>query len=174
MVLPFVFIYVFLILLLLLAVHFIIQAQWKQEKTYYFFAALSLNFVLTLFLIIIGRPQLTAILMIAGGPLSIMGLFIIGKVLETRTKLDLSAPLRGRDFLTTKGWLKLASRWGVRKTVFLYIGLALPISGGMFYLLNLSNMRNMTYVVLETITFCIVSAIIVSAMLYRNLRRIET
>jgi len=33
---------------------------------------------------------------------------------------DFSAPLRGRDSLTMKGWLKLASRWGVWRTVFLY------------------------------------------------------
>ena len=85
---------------------------------------------------------------------------------------DISAPLRGRDFLTMKGWLKLASRWGVRKTVFLYILLAMPISSGMFFILSLWDKRSMTYVVFETITFCTVSAIVVSAMLYKNLSRI--
>lgn len=166
-----------LIFFLLLAVGFIIQAQRKQEKAYYIFAAVSLLFALAFVFIIIDLPQLVVVLMITVGPLSIIGLLKMLKVWKRKwTRLqresDISAPMRGRDFLTMKGWLKLASRWGVRKTVFLYILLAMPISDGMFFILSLWVKRSMAYVVLETITFFIVSSIVFSVMLYQNLCRI--
>ena len=112
--------------------------------------------------IIINLPQLVVFLMITVLFLSIIGLLKLFKI-GKRTwagpsqETDISDPLRARDILTMKGCLKLASRWGVKKTVFLYILIAMPSS---VIILSLWE-TSITYVVIYSITFCIVSAVIV-------------
>ena len=104
-------------------------------------------------------------LMVAAVLLSVVGLPKMSKVLKREWakilhEADLSAPLRGRDFLTMKGWLKLASRWGVWKTVFLYWLLNVAIIGGALFTLSLWGIMSITYVATYTITYTTVSAII--------------
>jgi len=74
---------------------------------------------------------------------------------------DLSAPLKGRDFLTNKWWLKLASKCGVLNTICLYYLLSVVIIGGTSFTLSIFfsfiTIRN---VVSYTTTFPILSTLI--------------
>jgi hypothetical protein len=121
----------------LLIVVNVVRARRKREKLYYLGAAVSFTMLVAIVLVFLNQFVLgltlvgvTAILSIAGLP----------KMQQELTKqwegIDLSAPLRGRDFLTNKGWLKLASRWGQWKTIFLYYLLCLGIGGAIFFTLT--------------------------------------
>ena len=72
--------------------------------------------------VILNQFILVLVLFVATGILSVAGLPKIIKVmrrepLKELQETDLSAPLRIRELLTWKGWFKLTSRWGIRKTM---------------------------------------------------------
>ena len=75
---------------------------------------------------------------------------------------EISAPLRMGDFFTKKGMLKLVSRWGVWKTIFLYNLLDVLIIGGVLFILSLWDMISITAVVIATIAFYVGSVVIFS------------
>jgi len=84
-------------------------------------------------------------------------------------QVDLSAPLRGRELLlNNKGLLKLAYRWGVWKTFFLFWLLYVSIVGGSLYTLSIWGIPFSTRsMVLNTFP----SSTIVTIMTYRQITR---
>ena len=113
------------------------------------------------------------ILFATTGILSLVGLPKIMKVLERESaklaqEADLSAPLGGRDFFTSKGWLKLAFRWGLWKTVSLFYLSSAAILGGMLFALSIFyGLITIRFVATYTITFPLFS----TYMLYRQIRK---
>lgn len=148
-----------------MAVVGVVQARRKKEKTYYLGAVVGFVVLLAFVFAFFNQFILSFILIVATGILSITGLPKMLRIQERELakqlqKADLSAPLRGRDWLTWKGWFKLAYRWGIWKTVFLYWLLAVAILGGMLFTLSMYGVMSMGYVAVYTISFTIVSAII--------------
>ena len=97
---------------------------------------LSLLFALAFVFIIIDLPQLTVILMIVGGPLSIIGSLIILKVwkrkwnqverVETIIESDLSAPPQRERFSYHDRLAKTGSPMGYQEDGFSLLGISDP------------------------------------------------
>ena len=142
----------------------VMQARRKKEKTYYGSALVSLLMAPVPILIYINQFLPTILLMASAVLLSIVGWPKISRVLiQEWTKIlqesDISTPLRGRDFLTMKGWLKLASRRGVLWTVFLHSLFMMIIFGVALFTLSLWGIVSTLYVTVCTITSTISYAI---------------
>jgi hypothetical protein len=74
-------------------------------------------------------------------------------------EVDFSAPLKARDFFTTKGWLVMVSRWGIWKAVLLRSLLTGVIIGGLLSIFSLLGVMSMIEVVTTTIIAIIGSSI---------------
>jgi len=83
------------------------------------------------------------------------------------SQVDLSAPLRGRELLSSQGILKLAYRWGVWKAVFLFWLLYGALVGGTFYALSIGGMR----VVRNIVSYTFMHSTIIAIMLYRQITK---
>ena len=84
------------------------------------------------------------ILIAAGLPWLIIAM--MREPLKELQETDLSAPLRMRDLLTWKGWFKLTSRWGIRKTLCLYLLLNMGGVGAIFFTLSIFGMISISMV----------------------------
>jgi len=87
--------------------------------------------------------------------------------IRLQREVELSAPMEWREFLTTKGWLKLASRWGVWKIVCFYSLLTTAITAGILFALSIYGIMSVQYVAAYTTTSGIISAY----MFYRQIRK---
>jgi len=147
----------------------IVQARRKKEKAYYLAAVIGLMALLMFVFIFLNQLILAFILMIATGIFSIAGLPKMLKVQERELakqlqKANLSAPLRVKDFFTTRWWLKLASTLGLLKTMGLYYLLSVVIIGGILFILStFYSFITIGYVAGYTATF----SILVTFMFYR-------
>jgi hypothetical protein len=84
-------------------------------------------------------------------------------------QVDISAPLKGRELLlNNKGILKLAYRWGVLKTFFLFWLLYVSIVGGSLYTLSIWGMPFSTRHIVYYTFNC---SAIVTIMTYRQITR---
>jgi hypothetical protein len=145
----------------------LVQAHRKKERTYYLGAVVGFLMSLAGISIILGQILLGLILFVSMAVLSVVSLPKMIRMREREAltllrEVELSAPIGWREFLTSKGWLKLASRWGAWKTVCFYSLLTTAITGGILFVFGMS----VTYVVTYTIT----SAIIYAYMFYRQIR----
>jgi len=156
-----------------MAVVGVVQAHRKKEKVYYLSSMVSFLVTLIFVLAFLNQLILVLILMVATGILSIA---LLPKTQEAseremvrqRQKADLSAPFRVRDFLTNVGWLKLASRYGLWKTMFLIYLLSVVIIGGILFTLStFSNFITIEYAVSCTA----IAPILVIYMFYRSLKK---
>ena len=85
-------------------------------------------------------------------------------------QVDLSAPLRGRELLllNNKGILKLAYRWGVWKTFFLFWLFYGAIFGGSLYTLSIWGIPFSTRFI---VSYTFVCSTITTIMTYRQITR---
>lgn len=156
-----------------MAVVGVLQAHRKKEKAYYLSSMASFLMTLIFVLAFLNQIILALILLVATGILSIILLPKTQKVTERemakqRQKADLSAPLRVRDFLTNVGWLKLASKYGLWKTMFLIYLLSVVIIGGILFTLStFSSFINIGYAVSCTA----IAPILVIYMFYRPFKK---
>ena len=139
-----------------MAVVGVVKARRKKEKAYYISAMVSFLMLLSCIFVILNQFFLVGVLLVAAGILGVVGLpksieVFRREMLKERQETDLSAPLRGRDLLMWKGWFKLVSRWGIRKTVCLYSLFA----GAVFFILSIFGMisiaSTLSYIV---VTIC--------------------
>ncbi len=144
----------------------VVQARRKKEKAYYLGALVGFVMLLAFVSASLNQLILALILIVATGILSIAGL---PKMLNVQKRelakqlqeADLSAPLRVRDFFTTKWWLKLASELGLFKTMCLYYLLCVVIIGGILFILSMFfSFMTIRYVVIYTVIFPTISAFI--------------
>ena len=115
-------------------------------------------------LIFLNQFILSLVPMVAWVILSIVGLPKIVKVMRREPlrelqETDFSAPLRVRELITWKGWFKLASRWGVRKTMCFYSLIMTAVSGATLLTLGISGMISIAWVIGLTIIVGIFSPI---------------
>jgi len=156
-----------------MAIAGIVQAHRKKGKIYYLSSMVGFLAVLMFALAYLNQLILVLIVMVATGILSIA---ILPKtqeasereMLKQRQKADLSAPLRARDFLTNVGWLKLASKHGLWKTMLLIYLLSVVIIGGILF--TLSTFSSLITIA-DAVASTAVAPILVIYMLYRPLKK---
>jgi len=154
----------------------VVKARRKKEKTYYISAMISFLMLLSCVFVILNQFMLVLVLFVAMGILSIA---VLPKTIELMRReplrelqeTDFSAPLRGRDFLTWKGWFKLTSSWGIRKTMCLYSLLNMGAVGAIFFTLSIFSMISMVWTVVATILVGIGSPIFFYRQVGKTLER---
>lgn len=136
----------------------IVQAHRKKEKVYYLSSMVGLLLILMFALAYLNQLILVFIVMAVAGILSIAFLPKTQKasereIIRQRQKADLSAPLKARDLLTNVGWLKLASKHGVWKTMFLiYLLSVVIVAGILFAFSTFSSFITIEYIVVYATT----------------------
>ena len=141
-----------------------VRAHREKDRTLYIGAIASFLMLLVCVFLILNQRLLAIILFAFAGVFAIVTLPISFKLWERKSvelaQVDLSAPLRGRELLTNKGIIKLAYRWGVWKTVFLYWLLEVAILGGILYTFSIwVKSFSTTYIVSYTFTVSTLSTI---------------
>jgi len=129
----------------------------RKEQEYYFSSLVCFLFVLMLALLILEQILLGIAVFVINVIVSTWRLPKINRIVYRELKeIDVSSPLRARDFLTYAGWLKLAKKWGVSKVVFLYFLFIVGCNGGLSYLIyTVYSFMTIWYVITHSITFSI-------------------
>jgi len=149
-----------------------VRAHREKDRTFYLGAIASFLMLLVCVFLILNQRLLAITLFACAGIFAIVTLPISLKLWERKSvelaQVDLSAPLRGRELLTNKGIIKLAYRWGVWKTVFLYWLLGVAVLGMILCTLGIwVESLSAAYIVSYTFTFSILSTI----MIYRQITK---
>ncbi|PVX27550.1 MAG: hypothetical protein CW716_01730 [Candidatus Bathyarchaeum sp.] len=113
-------------LLSFVAIFLIVKARRRNESVYYWVSGscflLVIAFVAVLFYQILLFFALTGlVLIILVAVLPQIRELSRQELVKQKQETDVSAPLRLRDFLTFKGWIKLKATHGLRVTVTLYL-----------------------------------------------------
>ena len=150
-----------------------VRAHRKKERVYYLSTMLGVLMVLIAVFIILNQVIFVLILMVAA---AILGVAAYPKAMKAARRemvkqlqeVDLSAPLRVRDFFTNVGWFKLESKWGLWKTMCLFYLLSVVIIGGILFTLStFSSFITMGYAVSCTAT----APIPTTYMFYRQFKK---
>ncbi len=120
-----------------------VRAYRKKEKFFYGSGAACLVAVVVCILSIFGQYLLNFIILIILGIVSAAAYPKAKKMNEREyakqvKEVDVSAPLRWRDFLTKAAMLKLASNYGVLKATLFYGILSGAIISSVFFILGVS------------------------------------
>jgi len=153
----------------------VVKARRKKEKAYYISAMASFLMLLSSIFVILNQFILVLVFFVATGILSIA---VLPKTIELMRReplkelqeTDLSAPLRVRELLTWKGWFKLTSRWGIRKTMCLYSLLNMGGVGAIFFTFSILGMISITWAIGYTIITIIVG-ILSPIFFYRQISK---
>lgn len=146
-----------------LTIFYIIKARQKKERSYYLGSLLGSSMILLIFLVFLGQKFLALVLMAVMTILSVVTLSVSIKT-QTREatrqlqETDLTAALRLKDFLTYKGWLKLAQRFGVVRTACIYFVLIFVGVACALYILSIYG--------ISTIESAIANAILPSLIIF--------
>jgi hypothetical protein len=140
-------------------------SQPEEGKAYYLSTMVSFVMLLALvllflnqFVVVFNLVALTAIPSLAGLPklLNVQERELAKRLQE----VDLSAPLTVGDFLTWKGWLKLASRRRIHKTMCLYFVFMMGVGGAILFTLSIFGIVPTLWAACYIIIVGIVSTII--------------
>jgi hypothetical protein len=134
----------------------VVQARRKKEKAYYIGSVVSLLMLLWFISIIANQLIFALAFFVAWITLTIVGLPKMMKTMKREPlkelqETDFSAPLRVRELLTWKGWFKLTSRWGIRKTMCLYSLLNIGSIGAIVFTLSILDLISMVLTAVVTI-----------------------
>jgi predicted membrane protein len=153
------------------------QARRKRDKIHYIGAAVGFLMLSVFTLALLDQVLLTFILLVVGGlaciamlprVMAVQKREINEQLAKAVGETDLSEPLRLRDFLKWKGWLKLAYKWGVWRTASIYSILGAAIIAGVSYIaLNAFNMMNVWLAVGYTTS----ATIIIFILFYRQISK---
>lgn len=155
----------------------VVQARRKKEKEYYLSAVSSFVMLLAFVFALLYQFILMLLLVVAAGVFSIVRLPKMLKVREWELterlqETDFSARLRITHFLSDIWWLKLASGWGLRKTICLFCLVYVLISGGIgFILRTLYSFVTIEFVVFYAAGFSVLSTFMHYQLLKRALKR---
>jgi len=148
----------------------IVKAQRRKEKTYYWVSGIAFLVIIVVVVALLEQFLLSLVIIMVTCLLSIgllprvMDLYgqeIVKQIHET----DVSAPLRMRDFLTWKGWIKIKTIYGFRKMLTIYSILNIGVVGAL--LLTLIALGLMTP--LTAIFYAIFTAIFSFIIAYRQI-----
>lgn len=103
----------------------IVKARRRREPTYYWTSGVC--FLVAIAFVAALLKQFLLLFAMMGGAL-IISIGVLPRVMELygeeivkqKQETDVSAPLRMRDFLTWKAWIKLKAIYGFRKMIILY------------------------------------------------------
>jgi hypothetical protein len=158
----------------LIAVINFMRVLRKKEKRHYFVAGMVSSLMgVAWILFVLGQILLMGILMAFIAVISIVAFPKTMKIMERESvklaqEMDFSAPLRGRDFFTNQGWLKIASKWGLGKAMCLFYLLNMSILGGMLFVFStFYGFMTREYTVVYAITFSIPFTL----MFYRQFKK---
>jgi len=156
----------------------VVKARRRKEKAYYIGAVVSFLMLLSSVFVILNQFILVLVLFVAIGILSVAALpktieVLRREPLKELQETDLSAPLRVRDLLTWKGWFKLTSRWGIRKTLCLYSLLNMGGVGAMLFTFSILDMISIAWATGFTIFVAIGSPIFFYRQIGKALKRSE-
>lgn len=107
----------------------IVRACREKDKDYYkafcLGAEVAFLALLAFVSVILQQHLLAWLFLFCGAAVAVVGMPKTDKLIERKTAehlqgVDISAPLRARDFMHTGVLLKTAYRWGVWKTMFLF------------------------------------------------------
>jgi len=134
----------------------VVKARRKKEKAYYISAIVAFLMLLSSIFVILNQFILVLVLFVATAILSVA---VLPKTIELMRReplrelqeTDLSVPLRIRELLTWKGWFKLTSSWGIRKTLCLYSLLNMGGVGAIFFTLSILGMISIVWTAVATI-----------------------
>lgn len=163
-----------------MAVLGVVQARRKKENVYYASAVGSFLVFLGFIFVFLNQFILVIVLLGAAFVLSIVGLPKVLKMQERELKeVDLSAPLRRREFLSSIMWLKLAYRGGVWKSVSIFALFAITVTAGLVYIvLRIYGAFDIWYILGYTVSFTIGSTILlhhqISKALEENKKSLST
>jgi hypothetical protein len=151
-----------------LTVFYVIKARRKNERTYYLGALLGSSMVFLIVLVFLNQKFFALILMAAMAVLSVATLSVVTETQRREATVqlqetDLTAALRLRDFFTYKGWLKLAHRWGVMKTVSIYFILTFTGVAGVLYILSMYGIGTIE----SAVGTAILASLLISITFYR-------
>jgi hypothetical protein len=150
----------------------IVKARRRREPTYYWTSGVSFLLVIAFVAALLNQFLLLFAMMGVALMISIVLLprtmELYGKeILKQKQETDASAPLRMRDFLTWKAWIKLKAIYGFRKMIILYSILNMGIiAAGLLTLIALGLMTPMiavSYTISTTLFFLTIG--------YRQLRK---
>jgi hypothetical protein len=103
----------------------IVKARRKKEKTYYLISGVSFLVVIAVVAALLNQFLLSFFIIVVSGLASFVLLPKVmqlygQEIIEQKQETDVSAPLRLKDFLTWKAWIKLESKHGFRKMITIY------------------------------------------------------
>jgi len=138
------------------------KARRKGDKIHYIGAVVGCLMLSVFALALLNQALFAFILLVVGGIACIAALPRVMAVQKREMdkqlakaieETDLSEPFRLRDLVGWRGWLKLARRWGVWKTVCIYSILGVAVIGGVSYaVLSVFIIMNIWLVVGYTIS----------------------
>jgi hypothetical protein len=148
-----------------------VRAYRNKEKFFYGSGAACLVMVGVCILPIFGQYLLAIIIIILLGIVSAAAYPKVKKMNEREyakqvKEVDVSAPLRWRDFLTIAAMLKLASKYGVLKATLLYEIFIGAIISSVFFILGVS--------LIDIAKHMLLPLIISSIIFYRNINKALT
>lgn len=102
------------------------KARQRNEPTYYWASGICFFLIIAVVAVLLSQFLLLFAMM---GLSFILSIVLLPKarqiqqeeIVKQKKETDVSAPLRLKDFLTMKGWIKLRATHGFRKTLTLYI-----------------------------------------------------
>lgn len=151
-----------------LTIFYVIKARQKNERSYYLGSLLGSSMILLIFLVFLGQKFLALILIAVMTVLSVVTLSVSIKT-QTREatvqlqETDLTAALRLKDFLTYKGLLKLAHRWGIMKTICIYFVLTFVGVACTLYVLSMYGIGTIE----SAVGSAILASLLISITFYR-------
>jgi hypothetical protein len=118
--------YLGIVLFSFLTIFGIVNARRKNEPVYYWSSGVCFLLVIAVVAALLNQFLLLFAMMGLAVIISIVLLpqvteFQREEILKQKQETNVSAPLRLKDFLTLKGWIKLRTTHGFRKTLTLYI-----------------------------------------------------
>jgi hypothetical protein len=113
----------------------VVQVHRKKEKAYYFSALVSCVMLFAFIFAFLNQPLFALATIVAAGILGLMFTPKVMKVFEREQskrlqETDFSKPLKKRYIFTDLWWFKLASKWGLKKTMCLAYLWCLCLVGG--------------------------------------------
>jgi hypothetical protein len=150
----------------------IVKARRRREPTYYW--ASGVCFLVVIAFVAALLNQFLLLFAMMGGAL-IISIGVLPRVMELygedivkqKQETDVSAPLRMRDFLTWKAWIKLKAIYGFRKMMILYSILNMGfIAAGLLTLIALGLINPLIYV-----SYTVSTTVFFLTFGYRQLRK---
>ncbi len=159
------------------------QARRKRDKTHYIGAAVGFLMLSVFTLALLDQALLAFILLVVGGlactamlprVMAVQKREMDEQLVRAVEETDLSEPLRLRDFLKWRGWLKLAYKWGVWKTASIYSIVGAAIIAGVSYIaLSAFNIMNVWLAVGYTTSATIITFILFYRQISKALEKIN-